>query len=300
MKKHNRITTLILAALLQIANAQDPLCENGSGTDTTEAKNRAALSLAERVKSVTFGNSQMKETIENNEAKLKETTKTNTIAKPIDRHNITFTKTKTEDGWHSTACITLEHAYRPYLNNLEILVRDLKADEKSCKGISETYKSIYELERVLSNQVLANTKIQTEYQKLKKEYQQDTTIGIYLETKENIFGEKTEALNRKLREIITQNNCRIEQTKCKTYGGYTLITTATTEDKKVKPFDYCKAIVKVDLLNSKKQIFSPSIEEKNFPIGKGVSKPAACEKAIESSATEIFTKIRERISEACE
>jgi len=284
MKKHNHITTLILATLTLTANAQEQLC----GTDKQD--------LTEQVYSVVFGKSEMEITADGTQATQKFASKTSIISKELDNHNIVLS---TDANGKPKACISIENAYGPYLNHLKTLVRDLKADEKSCKGINETYKSIYELERVLNNPKLTNTQIQTEYQALKKEYQPDDRSGIYLEINENIFGEKSNILDHKLREILTQNNCRLEQNKCKTIGGYTLKINATTEDYKIPNFKYCKAIVKADLLNSKKQIFSPTIEEKLFPIGK-VPKPTACEKAIESSAAEIFSKIRDRIGEVCE
>jgi len=46
------------------------------------------------------------------------------------------------------------------------------------------------------------------------------------------------------------------------------------------------------------KLLTEKIKEQIFPIGK-IPKTAACEKAFDNSAAEIFTKIRDRIGEAC-
>jgi len=307
MKHINHTIIPILAMLLQTANAQEPLCGTqtlGAKTET-EADNAAAFSLAASVNSIIFGESQRQTKIEGTASKKIETTTANTIVKPLDRHNIIFTKGKTEQGWYSKACISVENAYRPYLNELENQVRILKSqttktDKNSCPAINETYKSISELERVLNNPSLTNSELQAKYQTLKKEYQSDTTSGVFLEIEENIFGKKSNVMSSKLREIITANNCRVEKNVCKTYGGFTFKINATAYDNKIDIFDYCVARIEADLLNSKNElVFSPSLDsEPMWPIGK-LSKPAACEKAFEISVPEIFAKIRDKIGEVC-
>jgi len=287
MKNHH-ITTLILATLILTANAEEQLC----GTDKQD--------LTEQVNSVIFGKSEMEIAVDGTQATQKFTSKTSITSKPLDNHNIVIS---TDVSGKPKACISIENAYRPYLNTLDSLVRTLKlqtqkADKNSCKSINEIYNSIYELERVLNNPVLANTQIQTEYQTLKKEYQPDTTSRIFLEIKENIFGEQSNVITSKLKEILSTNNCRIEQNICKTKGGFTLRINATAcNHKNDGTFDHCSSCLKIDLLNGRNEIIlSPSVATK----AAWDSRAVACEKAFELSAPEIFSKIRDRIGEVCE
>jgi len=199
--------------------------------------------------------------------------------------------------------MSIKDAATPYLNQLKDLARTLKlqtqkADKNSCPSINETYKSIENAEIVLNNLSQMNPEIQTEYQTLKKEYQPDTTSRIFLEIKENIFGDQSNVITSKLKEILSTNNCRIEQNICKTNGGYTLRINATACNyKNDGTFDHCSSCLKINLLNGRNEIIlSPSVETK----AAWDSKTTACEKAFEISAQEIFNKIRNKIGEACE
>jgi len=242
------------------------------------------------------------ETIDGIESKQKDTTKASIHSKLLNAHAAKYTKGKNAEGYHSKACMSVKDAATPYLNQLKDLARTLKlqtqkADKNSCPSINETYKSIENAEIVLNNLAQMNPEVQTEYQTLKKEYQPDTTSRIFLEIKENIFGEQSNVITSKLKEVLSNNNCRIEQNICKTKGGFTLkINANACNYKNDGTFDHCSSCLKIDLLNSKNEIIiSPSVETK----AAWNSKVAACEKAFEISATEIFAKIRDKIGEVC-
>jgi len=192
---------------------------------------------------------------------------------------------------------------KPYLNSLKDLARTLKAqtqkaDRNSCKSINETYKSIEGLEGMLNNLARMSGEVQAEYESLKEEYQSDGRGGVFLEIKEDIFGQKSNAMGSKLREALSAGNCRIERNICKANGGFTLrINAAACNHKNDGAFDHCSACLKIDLLNGRNEIvLSPSVEAKAAWAGKA----AACEKAFEQAAPEIFGKIKDKISEVCQ
>jgi len=198
--------------------------------------------------------------------------------------------------------VCTKDAAKPYLNSLKDLTRTLKtqtqkADRNSCKSINETYKSIEGLEIILDYFARMNNDVQTEYEALKEEYKSDDRGGVFLEIKENIFGEKSDVIGSKLREALSANNCRIERNVCKANGGFTLRINATAcNHKNDGTFDHCSSCLKIDLLNGRNEIvLSPSVATKAAWDGKA----AACEKAFELSAPEIFNKIKDKISEVC-
>ncbi|MDR2582308.1 MAG: hypothetical protein LBC75_02375 [Fibromonadaceae bacterium] len=198
--------------------------------------------------------------------------------------------------------VCTKDAAKPYLNSLKDLARTLKTqtqktDGNSCKIINETYKSIEGLEIILDYFARMSNDVQTEYEALKEEYQSDGGSGVFLEIKENIFGEKSDVIGSKLREVLSTNNCRIERNVCKANGGFTLRINATAcNHKNDGTFDHCSSCLKIDLLNGRNEIvLSPSVATKAAWDGKS----AACEKAFELSAPEIFNKVKEKISEVC-
>jgi len=199
--------------------------------------------------------------------------------------------------------ICVSDAAKPYLNTLKDLARTLKtqtqkADRNSCKSINETYKSIENTESVLSSLAKMSSEVQAEYERLKAEYQSEGGGGVFLEIKENIFGEKSDVIGSKLKEALSNNNCRIERNVCKANGGFTLRINATAcNHKNDGTFDHCSSCLKIDLLNGRNEIvLSPSVATKAAWDGKA----AACEKAFELSAPEIFNKIKDKISEVCQ
>ena len=198
--------------------------------------------------------------------------------------------------------VCIKDAAKPYLNSLKDLARTLKtqtqkADRNSCKSINETYRKIEGLEIVLDYFAKMNSEVQTEYETLKEEYQSDASGGVFLEIKENIFDKKSDVISSKLREVFSANNCRIERNVCKANGGFTLRINATAcNHKNDGTFDHCSSCLKIDLLNGRNEIvLSPSVATK----AAWDNKAAACEKAFELSAPEIFNKIKDKISEAC-
>jgi hypothetical protein len=198
--------------------------------------------------------------------------------------------------------ICTKDAAAPYLNSLKDLARTLKiqtqaADGNSCKGINETYQKIDSLETVLKIFARTSSEVRVEYETLRKEYQSDGKSGIFLEIKEDIFGEKSDAIGSKLKEVLSENNCRIERNVCKANGDFTLrINAAACNHKNDGTFDHCTACLKVDLLNGRNEIVtSPKVEAK----AAWVNKSAACEKAFEMSAPEIYSKIKDKITEVC-
>ena len=194
-------------------------------------------------------------------------------------------------------------AAKPYLDSLKDLARILKtqtqkADRNSCKSINETFKNIENLESILNKLAQMSSEVQTEYERLKEEYQSDGGGGVFLEIKESIFGKKSNVMTSKLKEVLSVNNCRIEHNVCKTNGGFTLRVNATAcNHKNDGSFDYCSSCLKIDLLNGKNEIIlSPSVETKAAWNGKTV----ACEKAFELSVPEIFNKVKDKISKVCQ
>jgi hypothetical protein len=288
MKKHNLITTLILAMLLQTANAQEQLC----GTDKQD--------LTEQVNSKVFGESESKIEMEGTQATQKFTSKYTITSKSLDNHNIV---PSTDANGKPRVCITLENAYRPYLNDLKTLVEKLKLQneksEKSCQGTYEIYQSIRAFESVFNKPSLANTKIKSEYDSLKKQYQPPDKSGVFLEIEESILGEKSDVLESKLREVLGDNKCRVEQTKCKTYGGYTLRVKSTPTNKNITKrgsIYYCKASAKIELFDNPDDVRTTSAEEEKSETKDEVT---ACEVAFKYLAAEIFKKIKTNIGEVC-
>jgi len=214
---------------------------------------------------------------------------------------------KLENGeYKSKGYVCTKDAAAPYLKTLQDLARTLKtqtqkADRNSCKSINATYKSIDSVEIVLNYFARMSNEIQTEYETLKQEYQSDGRSGVFFEIEENIFGKKSNVIGSKLREVFSENNCRVERNICKANGGYTLRINATACNnlKYNGVFYKCSACLKVDLLNGRNEIvLSPKIEA-DSTLAAWNNKDIACEKAFEKSAPEIFTKIKTQISEVC-
>lgn len=295
---------IILAMLIQTINAQEICGVQILGAKTeAEAEQKAAASLALAINSKVSYASKTEETIDGTESKQKDTTKASTYSKLLNAHAAKYTKGRNAEGYFSKACMSAKDAATPYLNSLKDLARTLKtqtqkADRSLCKSINETYKGIEGLESVLSNLTRMDSEVQAEYETLKQDYQSDGRGGVFLEIKENIFGEKSNVISSKLREVLSANNCRVERNICKANGGFTLRINATAcNHKNDGSFDHCSSCLKIDLLNGRNEIvLSPSVEAKAAWDGK----TAACEKAFEQSAPEIFNKIKDKIKEVCQ
>jgi hypothetical protein len=295
---------IILAMLIQTINAQEICGVQIIGAKTeAEAEQKAAASLALAINSKVSYASKTEETIDGTESKQKDTTKASTYSKLLNAHAAKYAKGRNAEGYFSKACMSAKDAATPYLNSLKDLARTLKtqtqkADRNLCKSINETYKSIEGLESVLSNLAQMNSEVQAEYETLKQDYQSDGRGGVFLEIKENLFGEKSNVIGSKLREVLSNNNCRVERNICKANGGFTIRINATAcNHKNDGSFDHCSSCLKIDLLNGRNEIvLSPSVEAKAAWDGK----VAACEKAFEQSAPEIFNKIKDKISEVCQ
>jgi len=295
---------IILAMLVQTINAQEICGVQIIGAKTeAEAEQKAAASLALAINSKVSYASKTEETIDGTESKQKDTTKASTYSKLLNAHAAKYTKGRNAEGYFSKACMSAKDAATPYLNSLKDLARTLKtqtqkADRSLCKSINETYKGIEGLESVLSNLTRMDSEVQAEYETLKQDYQSDGRGGVFLEIKENIFGEKSNVISSKLREVLSANNCRVERNICKANGGFTLRINATAcNHKNDGSFDHCSSCLKIDLLNGRNEIvLSPSVEAKAAWDGK----TAACEKAFEQSAPEIFNKIKDKIKEVCQ
>ena len=290
--------------LIQTINAQEICGVQIIGAKTeAEAEQKAAASLALAINSKVSYASKTEETIDGTESKQKDTTKASTYSKLLNAHAAKYTKGRNAEGYFSKACMSAKDAATPYLNSLKDLARTLKtqtqkADRSLCKSINETYKGIEGLESVLSNLTRMDSEVQAEYETLKQDYQSDGRGGVFLEIKENIFGEKSNVISSKLREVLSANNCRVERNICKANGGFTLRINATAcNHKNDGSFDHCSSCLKIDLLNGRNEIvLSPSVEAKAAWDGK----TAACEKAFEQSAPEIFNKIKDKIKEVCQ
>ena len=295
---------IILAMLVQTINAQEICGVQIIGAKTeAEAEQKAAASLALAINSKVSYASKTEETIDGTESKQKDTTKASTYSKLLNAHAAKYAKGRNAEGYFSKACMSAKDAATPYLNSLKDLARTLKtqtqkADRSLCKSINETYKGIEGLESVLSNLTRMDSEVQAEYETLKQDYQSDGRGGVFLEIKENIFGEKSNVISSKLREVLSANNCRVERNICKANGGFTLRINATAcNHKNDGSFDHCSSCLKIDLLNGRNEIvLSPSVEAKAAWDGK----TAACEKAFEQSAPEIFNKIKDKIKEVCQ
>jgi len=301
--KHLKIIP-IMAMLIQTINAQEICGSQILGAKTeAEAEQKAAASLAQAINSKVSYASKTEEIIDGTESKQRDTTKARISSKLLNAHAAKYEKGKNTDGYFSKACMSVKDAATPYINSLKDLARTLKtqtqkADRNACKSINETYKSIEGVESILNNLAQMSDEVQAEYESLKQEYQSDGGGGVFLEIKEDIFGEKSNVIGSKLREVMSENNCRVERNICKTNGGFTLRINATAcNHKNDGTFDYCSACLKISLLNGKNEIvLSPSVATKAAWDGKAV----ACEKAFEQAAPEIFTKIKPKISEVCE
>jgi len=184
---------------------------------------------------------------------------------------------------------------------LAILLQTANAqeqDQKSCQGTYEIHESIRAFESVFGKPSLANTQIKKEYEKLKKEYQPPDQSGVFLEIDESISGEKSEVLEDNLREVLSDHKCRVEQTKCKTYGGYTLRVKTKDRVEKRGLVYWCYANAKIELLDSKNDIARQANPEPKIP-GTEENKGRACEVSFKRLAPEIFDKIKTNISEVC-
>jgi len=282
----------------------------GEGNSSEEAKDKANTAISKNisanVSSVTYDIHHSVET-DNDYNETNKRTRQSKIE--TDLRYVQYVKDKNgfpqkEGGkFISERYICVSDAAKPYLNSLKDLSRTLKtqtqkADRNSCKSINETYKRIEGIEGVLDNLARMSSDVQAEYDRLKEEYKSDGGSGVFLEIKENIFGEKSDVIGSKLKEVLSNNNCRIERNICKASGGFTLRINATAcNHKNDGTFDHCSSCLKIDLLNGKNEIvLSPSVATKAAWDGKA----AACEKAFELSAPEIFSKIKDKISEVCQ
>jgi len=290
-------------------------CQGGSFLSTTvlgktpdkareKAKAEIARSIISNIKSETSMTdySEEKDGVLKESSKFIETTKIESELTLLGFHEAETPKRQKNGEYELKAYVCVKDVAAPYLNSLKDLARTLKtqtqkADWNSCKSINETYKKIEGLEIVLAYFARMNSDVQTEYEKLKEEYQSDDSGGVFLEIKENIFGEKSNVMGSKLREVLSNNNCRVERNICKTNGGFTLRINATAcNHKNDGSFDHCSSCLKIDLLNGRNEIvLSPSVTEAAAWNGK----TAACEKAFELSVPKIFDKIKDKISEVC-
>jgi len=299
-----RLGYIILAMLAQAASAQEICSTQIFGAKTeAEAMQKAAASLAQAINSSISYASKTEETIDGTESRQRDTTRASTYSKLLNAHAARYEKGRNAEGYFSKACMSAKDAAAPYLNLLKDLARTLKtqtqkADRSSCKSINETYRDIEGLENVLINLAQINGEVRAEYEKLKTEYQSDGRGGVFLEIRESIFGEGSNVIGSKLREAMSIGNCRVERNICKANGGFMLRINATAcNHKNDGTFDHCSACLKIDLLNGRNEIvLSPSVEARAAWEGK----VAACEKAFEQAAPEIFTKIKDKISEVCE
>lgn len=298
--KHFNILLLLIPAML---TAQEICGSQIIGAKTeTEAEQKAAASLAQAINSKVSYENKTEEIIDGTESKQRDTTKASINSKLLNAHAAKYAKGKNAEGYFSKACMSAKDAAAPYMNSLKDLARTLKTqlqkakDKNDCKSIDEIYKKIGGEESVLNNLAQLSGEVQAEYESLKKQYKSDGKGGIFLDIKENIFGEKSNVIESKLKEVLSANNCRPENNICAN-GSFTLKIDATAcNHKNDGSFDHCSACLKVDLLNGKNEIvLSPSVAAKAAWDGKA----AACEKAFEQAAPEIFTKIKNQISEVC-
>jgi hypothetical protein len=308
---------LLMFSLSAFATAFAASCPNGEayfegrgeGVSNEDAKDKANLAIS---KSISSSLSSVTQDILHQVETADDYNETNkrTRSSKIETKLRNVQDVKDKDGYPkkengkyiAERYICVSDAAKPYLNTLKDLARTLKtqtqkADRNSCKSINETYKSIENTESVLSSLARMSNEVQTEYERLREEYQSDEGGGLFLEIKENIFGEKSNVIASKLKEALSANNCRVERNICKTNGGYTLRINATAcNHKNDGTFDHCSSCLKIDLLNGKNEIvLSPSVTE----AAAWDSKTTACEKAFEMSAPKIFDKIKNNISEVC-
>jgi len=291
----------ILAMLIQTANAQEIMCGIkilGAKTET-EADDRSALSLAANINSVIFGESQRESTIEGTKSQKKETSKSNTIAKPLCRSCIKFEKGKNEEGYFSKACMSVQDAAAPYLNSLGKLASELKHSKinpQSCKAMDETYSNIKEIEIILEPLGQTDTTLKKEYEseyaKIKDECGK-VGKNIYIESNNSYLAGKISSI------FANESGCSITEESAKASWRLSLADVKEcNQGKDARGYSYCYICAKLDLFENKteKSIYKDSFTS---PKASFMDMETACKNAQDKAAQEIWNIIKMKFNKEC-
>jgi len=208
-----------------------------------------------------------------------------------------------EDGEHvSIRFICRSDAAIPYLDSLRIYLRTkLNAfehqlpDSAKCANAGNIYAKMLGWQRILEDLRQMDKALQKKYEKIdgkiKKDCHQTTRKGVYVEIK----GTRAETISDKLNELLSNNNCRVEQ-EPKSNAITLKIDAKDCNQKNDGYFDHCSSCAKVDIINGNTKIPLGNITAK----GSWEGKEAACEESAKKVAPEIWGKIKSHIKEVCE
>ncbi len=208
-----------------------------------------------------------------------------------------------EDGEHvSIRFICRSDAAIPYLDSLRIYLRTKLnifehqvLDSAKCVNAGYIYAKMLGWQRILEDLRQMDKAMQEEYErvdaKIKKECRQTARRGVYLEIK----GTRAKTISGKLNELLSKNNCRVEQ-QPKSNSITVKIDAEDCNQKNDGYFDHCSSCAQVDIINGSKNIPLGSMTAKGSWEGKDI----ACEKAAEKIAPDIWGKVKTHIKEVCE
>jgi len=208
-----------------------------------------------------------------------------------------------EDGEHvSIRYICRSDAAIPYLDSLRIYLRTkLNAfehqvlDSAKCANAGDIYAKMLGWQRILEDLRQMDKSLQAEYEKIdvkiKNDCHQTTRRGVYVDIK----GTRAKTISDKLNELLSNNNCRVEQ-KPKSNAITLKIDAKDCNQKHDGYFDHCSSCANADIINGNNKIPLGSITAK----GSWDGKETACEKAAEKIAPEIWGKVKTHIMEVCE
>ena len=304
---------LILPLLLPMLALSQQICGRlVEGAKTAEeARSRAAASLAQAINSKGSFQSNWEEIITGRKSEQRDTTRTRTEAELLNAQAAKHTDGKDKNGYSSQACMSYADAAQPYLNYLigragrlknAVLALGGKSGKKEAwDNVVSIYETLKGLEGVLIPLGQMDYALQKEYEadyaKAKKEYEaffvEQSGRGIYLEVK----GTRTETINNYLREVISENNCRME-TKSKSNGFTLKVTASDCNQKNDGDFDHCGSCAKIELVDgkNKKSGYTGNVTGR----GSWDDKETACEKAATDVTKEIWSKVAGKLTEACE
>jgi hypothetical protein len=294
---------IVVIALCIIAVQANAVCGTQIvGAKTAEdARQRAAASLAIAINSKLSFHSKSEETIDGRKSSQKDSTIQKIDSKLLNAQAAKYEDGKNESGYFSKACMSNENAAMPYLKSMRELAGKLK-NAGEWENVVTIYNELKSLEEVLiplgqMDEALRG-KYDADYAKAEKEHNalalQEAARGVYLG---EIKGARAQTISDKLKEVLTSNNCRMEE-KPKSNSFTLKIDAKDCDIRNDGTFDYCSACAKIEVIDGKdkKSGLNASITKK---VGWD-NKEIACEKAAEASAPEIWSKVKGKIKEACE
>ncbi len=222
---------VILLLAIQ-ANAQN-ICgvQIFGAKDPTEARRRAANSLAEAINSKISSLSKTEEIIDGVESSQKDTTIQRISSELLNAQDAEYTDGKDGNGYSSKACMSASVAAKPYLDSLRYLTDVLKdqarkTTKESCENINDLYhKRIKGRERILERLGQMDKAKQKEYddlyEKIKKECDEiGKGITIYLD----VSG--SEYVAEELGAVLQENGCNCSIAENSGAADYTITVKA--------------------------------------------------------------------------